>query len=63
MDKNLDIAKKYDVPLDRGVPAIAVLDSNGTLLFSQKRGEFEAARYMAPEDILAFLHAWQPPSR
>ena len=62
MDKNLDIAKKYEVPLDHGVPAIAVLDSNGTLLFSQKRGEFEAARSMAPEDILAFLHTWQPPS-
>ncbi|HVM76222.1 MAG TPA: thioredoxin family protein [Candidatus Saccharimonadales bacterium] len=60
MNKNLDVAKKYDVPLDRGVPAIAVLDSGGKLLFSQKRGEFEAARSMAPEDILAFLHQWQP---
>lgn len=63
MDKNLDIAKKYDVPLDRGVPAIAVLDSDGKLLFSQKRGEFEAARSMAPEDILAFLNKWKPPTR
>jgi Thioredoxin-like len=60
MNKNLDIAKKYQVPLDRGVPAVAVLDSDGKLLFSQKRGEFEAARSMAPEDILAFLHTWQP---
>lgn len=60
MDKNLDVAKKYDVPLDRGVPALAVLDSDGKLLFSQKRGEFEAARSMAPEDILAFLHKWAP---
>lgn len=58
MDKNLDIAKQYDIPLERGVPAIAVLDSDGKLLFSQKRGEFEAARSMAPEDILAFLHKW-----
>jgi thioredoxin 1 len=63
MDKNLDVAKKYDVPLDRGVPALAVLDSDGKLLFSQKRGEFEAARSMAPEDILAFLSQWKPPSR
>jgi Thioredoxin-like len=63
MDKNLDVAKKYDVPLDRGVPALAVLDSDGKLLFSQKRGEFEAARSMAPEDILAFLNQWKPPSR
>ena len=60
MDKNLDVAKKYDVPLDRGVPALAVLDSDGKLLFSQKRGEFEAARSMAPEDILAFLNKWKP---
>ena len=60
MDRNLDIAKKYDVPLERGVPAIAVLDSDGKLLFSQKRGEFEAARWMAPDDILAFLRKWIP---
>jgi hypothetical protein len=63
MDKNLDVAKRYDVPLDRGVPAIAVLDSDGKLLFSQKRGEFEAARSLAPEDILAFLIKWKPISR
>jgi hypothetical protein len=63
MDKNLDVAKKYDVPLDRGVPAIAVLDSDGKLLFSQKRGEFEAARSLDPEDILAFLNKWKPLSR
>jgi thioredoxin 1 len=60
MDKNLDVAKQYDVPLDRGVPAIAVLESDGKLLFSQKRGEFEAARSMAPEDILDFLNKWKP---
>lgn len=63
LDKNLDVAKKYDIPLDRGVPAIAVLDSDGKLLFSQKHGEFEAARSMAPEDILAFLNKWKPSSK
>ena len=59
MNRNLEVAKKYDVPLDRGVPAIAVLDSDGRLLYSQKQGEFEKARSMAPEDILSFLHRWQ----
>jgi len=29
--------------------------ATGSWLFSQKRGEFEAARSMAPEDILDFL--------
>jgi thioredoxin 1 len=62
MNKNLDVAKKYEVPLDRGVPAVAVVESDGTLLFSQKRGEFEAARSMAPEDILNFLNKWIPVS-
>src|SRR6266849_2485058 len=58
-DKNLDLAKTYDVPLDRGVPAVAVLGADGKLLFSQKRGEFEAARSMASEDILDFLNKWK----
>jgi len=55
-------AKQHDVPLDGGAPAIAVLESDGKLRFSQKRGEFEAARSMAPEDILDFLHTWKLPS-
>jgi len=59
-NKNLDLAKKYEVPLERGVPAAAVLDSDGRLLFSQKNQEFEKARSLAPEDILAFLNKWKP---
>ena len=59
-DKNLDIADKYEVPLKNGVPASAVLESDGKLLFSQKHGEFEAARSMATEDVLAFLNKWKP---
>lgn len=59
-EKNTDLAKKYDVPLDRGIPAIAVLDSAGKLLFSQKKGEFEAARSLPAADILAFLNKWKP---
>ena len=59
-NKNLDIAKKYEVPLERGVPAAAILDGTGKLLVSQKNQEFEKARSMAPEDILAFLNKWKP---
>ena len=59
-NKNLELAKKYEVPLERGVPAAAVLDSDGKLLFSQKNQEFEKARSLAPEDILAFLNKWKP---
>ncbi len=59
-DKNLDIAKKYQIPLEKGVPAAAVLDGEGRLLFSQRNQEFEKAKSLAPEDILAFLNKWKP---
>lgn len=59
-DKNLDLAAQYQVPLDRGVPAIAILDKEGKLLFSQKHGEWERARGLAPEDLLALLKQWKP---
>jgi len=60
MDKNTDVADKYDIPLKRGVPALAVLDARGRLLYSQKNGEFEAMRKMDPESVTAFLNEWKP---
>lgn len=60
MDKNLDVAHQYDVPVENGVPVLAVLDPDGKLLYSQKQHEFSAARSMAPEEILAFLNKWKP---
>jgi hypothetical protein len=59
MDKNVDVAEKYDVPLKRGVPALAVLDSHGKLLYSQKNGEFEAMRRMDSASVTDFLNKWK----
>jgi len=59
-NKNLDLADRYQVPLKKGVPALAVLASDGRLLYSQQAGEFEAARSLAPEDVIEFLKKWQP---
>lgn len=59
MDKNVDVADKYEVPLKRGVPALAVLDSHGKLLYSQKNGEFEAMRRMDPASVTEFLNKWK----
>jgi hypothetical protein len=58
-EKNQDIMQQYEVPMARGIPAIAVLDSDGKLLYSQKGGEFEKARALGPEDVLAFLNKWK----
>lgn len=62
-NKNLDLAAQYEVALNRGVPAVAVLDSKGALLYSQKSGEWERARALAPKDLLEFLNRWKPQSR
>jgi thiol:disulfide interchange protein len=60
MDANLDIAQKYQIPLERGVPALAVLSDKGALLFSQKTGEFEAMRRMESSAVTSFLVRWKP---
>ncbi len=59
-DKNQDIMQQYQVPMARGIPAIAVLDASGKLLYSQKGGEFEKARALGPDDLVAFLNRWKP---
>ncbi|MGA8878199.1 MAG: thioredoxin family protein [Candidatus Korobacteraceae bacterium] len=59
-DKNQDIMLQYHVPMKKGIPALAVLDASGKLLYSQQGGEFEKARSLAPEDLLVFLNKWKP---
>jgi hypothetical protein len=49
--------------LDKGVPALAVVDAGGSVLVSQKNGEFEDARAMTPEAMLEFLNKWKPEAR
>jgi thioredoxin 1 len=58
-DENLDIAAKYGVPVTKGVPALAVLDANGHLLYSQRQGEFESMRQLDPAAVTAFLMQWK----
>jgi thiol:disulfide interchange protein len=60
IDKNLDVARKYKVPISRGVPALAILDSHGNLLYSEREKEFEHA---SPQAITAFLNRWKPDNK
>jgi len=60
LDQNQDIAARYQVPLTKGVPAIAVLGEKGKLLYSQKTGEFEDMRHMESSAVTKFLVRWKP---
>lgn len=59
MNANLDIAKEYEVPLNKGVPALAVLNCTGQLLYSQRGGEFESMRHMESSAVTKFLLQWK----
>jgi len=56
MDHNVDIATKYHVPITRGVPALAILDAHGRLLYAEHPKEFEHA---TPEAITQLLNRWK----
>lgn len=58
IDANIDLAKKYGMPLKGGVPALAVLDGNGKVLFAQDK-EFSDMRYMEPQSVTDFLNKWK----
>jgi thioredoxin 1 len=59
-DKNLDLARQYHVPIGKGIPALAVLDSRGRLLYAMDQGQFADARHMSYESIKTFFEQWKP---
>jgi thiol:disulfide interchange protein len=61
IDHNLDLGERYGIPLKKGVPALAVLEADGKLVYSQKNGEFESMRRMDPQSVNDFLKQWQGP--
>jgi thioredoxin 1 len=60
MKDNLDIAQRYGVVIDKGVPSLGILEANGTVVYSQKNGEFEDTVKFGPADVRAFLDKWKP---
>jgi len=59
-DKNADLAEKYGIPLKKGIPALAVLDGHGKLLYAQDQGQFEDARHLGADSFKQFFEKWKP---
>jgi thiol:disulfide interchange protein len=57
--KNRDIALRVQVRLGRGIPALAILESDGRLVVSKGNGELENVRAVGPQAILDFLNKWR----
>jgi thioredoxin 1 len=60
MSRKRRLVHQYQIPLDKGIPALAMVESDGKLVISQKEGEFEDARGLTPEVLSEFLNKWKP---
>jgi thioredoxin 1 len=54
-DKNVELAKRYQVPLRKGIPAAAVLGEDASLRYVTRSGELANARSMDDLAIADFL--------
>jgi thioredoxin 1 len=59
-DENQEIQAKYNVPASQGVPAFAVLDGDGNVVYSQQHHDFSASAKVSQEDLIGFLQKWKP---
>ena len=59
INSNFELAERYGIKLRKGVPALAVLDSKGKVLYAQAQGEFADMRSMDPKSVNDFLVKWQ----
>jgi thioredoxin 1 len=54
-DKNLDVAKAYGVPLQMGIPAVAIISTNNQVVYVTREGEVANARKMGDTGIYEFF--------
>ena len=54
-DKNTDVAKSYGVPLEKGIPAVAIISPKNEVMYVTREGELANARTMGDEGIYEFF--------
>ena|ERR1039457_778724 len=54
-DTNLDVAKKYGVPLEKGIPAVVIISAKNEVLYVTREGELANAGKMGDNGIYDFF--------
>jgi protein disulfide-isomerase len=54
-DKNQDVAKSYGVPLEKGIPAVAIISPKNEVLYVTREGELANAAAMDDDGIYQFF--------
>jgi thioredoxin len=60
-DRNLDLMAEYGMGIGSGIPAVAILEPDGTLVAAQRDGEFRnASSLLSVAEIVSFFRRWAP---
>ncbi|HEX4966171.1 MAG TPA: thioredoxin family protein [Thermoanaerobaculia bacterium] len=60
-DRNLDLLEEYGMSVLGGIPAVAILEPDGSLVAAQRDGEFRnASSLLSVAEIVTFFHRWAP---
>ncbi len=59
MDNHPEVAAQYGVAIGKGVPALAVLNSDGSVLYAQRSSSFSDVRHMESSSVHDFLVKWK----
>ncbi|HEY1807604.1 MAG TPA: thioredoxin family protein [Acidobacteriaceae bacterium] len=59
LDHNVALASQYGATLRHGVPALAIVDAQGHVLYSQNDGEFSSMGRVDPTAVTALLQRWK----
>jgi protein disulfide-isomerase len=63
-NRNLELMESYGMAVENGIPAVAVLEPDGTLVASQRQGEFRnASSLLSVAEIVSFFQRWAPVGR
>ena len=60
-DRNLDLMEEYGMNVDAGIPAVAIVEPDGSLVAAQLEGEFRnASSLLSVAEMVSFFHRWAP---
>lgn len=60
-NRNLELMEGYGMVVENGIPAVAVLEPDGSLVAAQRHGEFRnASSLLSVAEIVSFFHRWAP---
>ncbi|HEX7180477.1 MAG TPA: thioredoxin family protein [Thermoanaerobaculia bacterium] len=60
-NRNLDLMEGYGMAVENGIPAVAILEPDGSLVAAQRQGEFRnASSLLSVAEIVSFFHRHAP---